>query len=224
MKTTNETLQQDVLDELSWEPSIDAGGVGVSVHGDTVTLSGHVRSYAEKRTAEKAALRVRGVNALANELEVRLPSDLRLDDTDIATAATATLKWHVSLPEDAVKVTVERGWVTLVGHVDWEYQKRAAERALRDQRGVKGVTNNITVTPSVRADHVQAKIRSAFQRSAQIDADHVTAAVQGTEVTLSGVVRSWAEKKEAEYAAWSAPGVTAVKNQVRVEQHVPAIL
>jgi osmotically-inducible protein OsmY len=225
MKTIHDNLQQEVLDELRWEPSIGEGGIGVSVSGDTVTLSGHVRSYAEKRTAEKAALRVRGVSAVANELEVRLPSDLRVDDTDIASAAISALKWHTSLPADTVKLTAERGWLTLTGEVDWEYQKRAAEKAIRDLRGVKGVSNHIRVKPAVRADQVQNKIRAAFHRSAQIDADHVAVTVKGSDVTLSGTVHSWAEKKEAEYAAWSAPGVTAVHNHLHVApQYATAIL
>ena len=212
-----ETLRQDVLDELAWEPALNEAGIGVAVTNGAVTLTGHVRSFAEKRAAEKAAARVAGVIAVADDIEVRFPSDIRTDDTDIAEAVANAIRWNTVLPADAVKATVEKGWVTVSGDVNWEYQRRAALNALRNVRGVRGVNNNVHVKPSVRADDVQKKIEAAFRRSAQIDADHVNVQIAGTKVTLAGSVRSSSERKEAEYAAWNAPGVTAVHNNLRVE-------
>lgn len=212
-----ETLRQDVLDELAWEPALNDAGIGVSVENGAVTLTGHVRSFAEKRAAEKAAARVAGVVAVANDIEVRFPSDARRDDTDVAQAVASAIRWNTILPPGAVKATVERGWVTLSGDVDWEYQRRAAYDSIRNLRGVRGLSNNVRVKPAVRSDDVQKKIEAAFRRSAQIDADHVRVRISGTRVTLTGTVRSASERKEAEYAAWSAPGVTAVDNELRVE-------
>jgi osmotically-inducible protein OsmY len=210
-----EDLRQDVIDELTWDRSLDTPGIGVAVHDDAVTLTGHVRSYAERRAAEKAAKRVRGVIAVANELEVRLPSSLVRDDTDIATAAASALKWSALVPS-TVSATVESGWVMLDGEVDWAYQRRSAEIAVRDLAGVRGVANQIRVKPRAVPKDVIDRIKSAFHRSAQIDADHISVAVSGGSVTLSGNVRSWSERAEAEHAARAAAGVTEVENKLHV--------
>lgn len=208
-------LRQDVIDELAWDMSLDDQGIGVAATTDTVTLTGYVRSYAEKRAAEKAAKRVRGVTVVANDLEVRLPDSMRRDDPDIAAAVAATLKWNVSVPND-VTATVEHGWVTLEGEVDWTFQRRAAERAVRDLVGVRGVTNLVRLRVRPVPKNVADQIHKAFHRSAQIDADHIRVAVHDGVVTLSGNVRSWSEKMEAEHAARAGAGVKEVDNQLRV--------
>jgi osmotically-inducible protein OsmY len=210
-----EELRQDVVDELAWDTSLDAPGIGVAIHDGAVTLTGHVRSYVEKRAAEKAAKRVHGVLAVANELEVRLPSSLQKDDTDIATAAASAIRWSTPVPS-TVSATVERGWVTLDGEVDWAYQRRAAENAVRDLAGVRGLSNLIVVKARAVPKNVRDQIHRAFHRSAQIDADHVSVEVSGGKVTLTGTVRSWSEWTEAQHAARAASGVTEVDNRLRV--------
>jgi osmotically-inducible protein OsmY len=212
---TLEELRQDVVDELAWDTSLDAPGIGVAVHDSAVTLTGHVRSYAEKRAAEKAAKRVHGVIAVANDLEVRLPGTLQRDDTDIATAVASALKWSAPVPT-VVSASVEHGWVMLSGEVDWAYQRRAAENAVRDLAGVRGISNQIQVKPRAVPKDVKNQIQKAFHRSAQIDANHVSVAVSGSKVTLAGTVRSWSERTEAEHAARAAAGVTEVDNKLHV--------
>jgi osmotically-inducible protein OsmY len=210
-----EELRQDVVDELAWDASLDAPGIGVAINDGAVTLTGHVRSYAEKRAAEKAAKRVHGVIAVANELEVRLPSGLQKDDTDIAVAAASALVWSAPVPS-TVSATVERGWVTLHGDVDWAHQRKAAENAVRDLAGVRGLSNMIVVKARAVPKDVRDQIHKAFHRSAQIDADHITVAVSDGKVTLTGTVRSWSERTEADHAAHAAAGVTEVDNKLRV--------
>lgn len=218
-----EDLRQDVLDELAWEPSLEEDAIGVSSTDGAVTLTGVVRSFAEKWAAEKAAKRVRGVKAVANQLEVRMPASHERDDTDIAAAVASTLKWNVSVPNTVVG-TVEHGWVTLEGEVDWSTQRRAAERAVRELTGVRGVTNLIRLRSRVAPKDVRDQIHKAFLRSAQVDADHVDVSVQDGRVTLSGTVRSWSERMEAEHAARAAVGVQDVDNQLRVSSFTAAPL
>lgn len=217
-------LQRDVLDELAWEPSLDAGGIGVAVHDGIVTLSGHVDSYLDKRAAIKAVKRVAGVRGIADDMQVRLPSSMQRDDTDIAQAAVRALEWNTSVPRDRVRVTVENGWITLEGDLEWQYQRKAAEKAVANLVGVHGVTNRITVKPRVQPANVESKIRSAFTRHAELDAEQVHVEVTGSKITLRGNVRSWGEYEQAEWAAWSVPGVTNVENFLRVRQDAPALL
>ena len=216
MKTDTD-LQQDVIDELVWEPSIDAAAIGVAAEDGVVTLSGHVPSYAEKWTAEYAAKRVAGVRAIANEIAVRLPGASERSDSDIARAALHALAWDVWVPEERVSVTVSDGWVKLDGTVDTKHQKLAAERAVRTLTGVKSVTNLIQVTPTVQPADVTTKITGAFQRSAVLDARQIEAETHGGRVVLRGTVRTWNERETAEQAAWAAPGFAEVDNQIIVQ-------
>jgi osmotically-inducible protein OsmY len=213
---TDTDLKQHVQSALDWEPSLDASDVGVSVDEAVVTLRGNVASYAEKVTAERVALRVYGVKAVANDLVVHLVSAFERTDTEIAQAAVAALKWNTMVPNDRVTVTVTTGWLTLNGTLDWQYQKDAAARAVRDLTGVKGVTNNVIVQPRVKTVDVRDKIEAAFKRSAEIDARRVNVTATDGKVILSGNVHSWAERQEAERAAWAAPGVTLVEDRLTI--------
>ena len=213
MKTDSE-LRRDVERELEWDPSIDARNIGVAAKNGVVTLTGYVSSYADKWRAERIAKRVSGVTALANEIEVKLSTERT--DPDIAEAARAALKADSRLPADRIKVIVERGWVTLEGTVDYYYQKSDAESNVRYIAGVRGVTNALVVTPKVSPTDIRMKIEEALKRSAQLDANRISVETEGSKVILSGTVRSWAEREEAEMAAWAAPGVTQVENKIKV--------
>jgi osmotically-inducible protein OsmY len=189
----------------------------VAVKDGIVTLTGRVRSYVEKMAAARAATRVAGVKAVANEIEVGLlPADERTDE-ELARSVANALTWSASVPSDRVKAQVSQGWVALEGTVEWYYQREAAERAVRHLRGVKGVINRIVIQPDVTADVVRAKIEAALKRSAELDARRITVETQGSKVILRGAVRSWAERQEAERAAWATPGVTAVENHIAIE-------
>ncbi len=213
MKTDTE-IRRAVEQELEWEPSVDARRIGVGVVDGVVTLTGEVASYGERWRAERAVERVAGVRGIVNELVVKSP--LQRSDVEIAKAAADALKWNVMVPADNVKVKVHDGWLTLEGEVRWDYQRRAAERAVRDIPGVRGVSNLIRIKPRIEPQDVKSKIEETFKRGAVLDANRIDVQVEGSEVTLRGTVRSWVERHEAEKAAWSAPGVTAVHNYIAV--------
>jgi osmotically-inducible protein OsmY len=213
---TDLELKKSVESELSWEPSINAAEIGVAAKDGIVTLTGRIPSYWEKVAAERAAMRVAGVKAVANQIEVRLPSSSERTDEDIARAALDALRWSVLIPPDRIKVKISKGWVTLEGSVDWQFQKTAAEKAVRKLYGVLGVTNFIDVKVSVSKAEVKAAIESALKRSAEIDANQIKVETEGDKVILRGSVRSWFEREEAERAAWRAPGVQSVDNRLSV--------
>jgi osmotically-inducible protein OsmY len=213
---TDEQIQREVLAELKWDSRLQPNEIGVAVKDGVVTLTGTVESFIKKWAAENAAQRVRGVQAVANDIEVRLPDDDRRNDSDIALAASRALEADGLVPDGNVKVTVSHGWVTLRGTVEWEYQRRAAERAVRRLPGIAGITNLVTVRPGSTPSDLKRKIKDALTRSATTDAESIEVTVDGDRVILRGTVRSWVEKHEAERVAWSAPGVTAVQNQIVV--------
>ena len=213
---TDAQLQQDVMDELKWEASIDAAGIGVEVKDGVVTLAGHVDSYAEKRDAERAAQRVSGVMALAVEIDVRLPGPSRRDDADVARSVENVLQWTTYLPKDGVKVTVEKGCVTLSGEVQREYQRRAAAKAIRYVLGVADVSNQISVRPPLSSKAIKSDIESALKRRNRDDAENISVEVDGTDVTLRGTVRSWSERDLAQHSAWGTSGVRNVVDKITV--------
>ena len=209
-------LKQDVSTELDWDPSINASQVGVAVKDGVVTLSGHLDTYAEKHAVERAAQRVHGVKAIAVELDVKLAPSHQRSDSEIAAAAESALKWHSLVPAERLQVKVEKGWVTLNGEVDWEYQRRSAEKAIRPLTGVIGLSNAVTLRPSTSPANVANRIRDALTRHAEHEAKHIEVIVNGSVVTLRGKVDSWPERTAAYGAAWSAPGVMSVVNELTV--------
>ncbi|WP_439409065.1 BON domain-containing protein [Bradyrhizobium sp. DASA03076] len=218
MKSDSE-IERDVRDELKWDPDLDASDIAVSVKDGVVTLAGFTHSYADRLEAESAAKRVVGVKAVANDIEVRLPSIDQRPDPDIARDAIAALKQELPISHEKIKAVVKDGWITLEGAVEWQYQKTAAEHAVRKIKGVKGVTNVITVKPNLEPTEIKRKIMDAFKRNAEVDADHISVEANGGEVVLKGTVRSWIEREEAERVAWSAPGVTRVDDRIVVSPY-----
>jgi osmotically-inducible protein OsmY len=213
---TDRKLQEDVLAELSWTPSLTAGQIGVTASDGIVTLTGSVGSFAEKHAAEQATSRVNGVKAVAEEIEVRLSFDMKRSDADIAAAAVNRLAWNVYVPKDAVKVQVEKGWVTLSGHVEWHYEKDAAEEDLIHLLGVVGVSNQITIKPLVNAMNISDDINHALNRSWFFDQKTFDVSASGGAVVLKGSVRSSHERAIAGHTAWRAPGVTSVENDLAI--------
>ena len=213
---SDQEIERDVKDELTWDPDLDASDIAVSVKNGVVTLAGFVKSYSDKYEAEAAAKRVAGVKAVANDIEVRLPAIDQRPDPDIAREAVDAIKSQLPISSQNIRVVVKNGWVTLEGTAEWQYQRNTAETAVRRIRGVRGVTNSIVVKPQVEPTEVKRKIQEAFRRSAEVDANRVQVEAHGSEVILKGSVRSWIEREEAERAAWAAPGVTRVDDRLIV--------
>ena len=216
MSSDNE-LKKAVLDELSWEPGVDAAHIGVTAHAGVVTLTGHVGTLAQKLVAEKATSRVRGVRGMAEEIEVKLPYAATRSDEDIAMAAIERLRWNTMVPLDTVQVRVSKGWVTLTGTVTWNFEKEAAQRDIQTLSGVIGFSNNIVLNPAVNASNVKDEIERAFRRSWFYDPNTINVSVHGGEITLSGEVSSWNARKIAGSTAWSAPGATSIENDIVVK-------
>jgi osmotically-inducible protein OsmY len=216
MATPDETIQRDALNELKWESRIQPNEIGVTAKDGVVTLTGTVDTYIKKRTAEQAANRIPGVKAVANDIQVRLPSMSERTDTDLARAAREALQWDIEVPATGVTVMVSNGWVTLDGEVEYGFQKRAAERVVHRLAGVTGMSNLISVKPRVSLGEVKQDIEQALVRNARTNAPNIQVEVEGRKVILRGRVPSFAEKEAAEYTAWAEPGVTEIENQISV--------
>lgn len=214
---TDQQLKKDVIAELEWDPAINAAHVGVAVKDGVVTLTGHLDTYAEKYAIERAVLRVRSVRGIAVELDVKLDPNHRRSDSEIAAAAESALKWHSLIPSDRIRVQVEKGWVTLLGEVNWDYQRRETEKAVRTLTGVVGVSNAITLKTAAAPVDVAKRIRDAMVRHAENESRQLEVSVEGDTVILRGTVDSWTERATASSAAWSAPGVAKVVNELNIQ-------
>ncbi len=214
---TDQDIKDDVLAEIDWDPQIESTEVGVTVKKGAVTLMGTVTSYSEKLAAERAAKRVKGVHAIAEDIKVRYPSDKTVSDTDIAQRISNIIEWNTSIPRDAITAEVRDGFVTLSGEVDWNYQREVARNQIANVRGVTAVSNLINVKPRVAEADVSKEINRALHRNADLEASHVKVDVSGGKVTLSGNVKAWHERKLVEDAVWAAPGVTQVVDNLRVD-------
>lgn len=217
---TNSEIQQNVMEELKWEPLLNASEIGVAVKNGVVTLSGIVDTYAKKVAAEKAAKRVAGVKAVAEDITVRLFPGTKKTDAEIAEAVLTALQWHSAVQEDQIKVKVEDGIVTLEGEVQWQFQKDAARNMVENLNGVREISNKIKITPAVTSKNIKHEINAAFHRHATVDSGKIKVEVSGSRVTLRGKVRSWAEKRDAEIAAWLAPGVNTIDNELEITEEI----
>ncbi|WP_199139796.1 BON domain-containing protein [Pedobacter sp. ASV12] len=210
-------IQKDVLAELKWQPSLSSAEIGVAVKNGVVTLSGQVESFIKKATAERAAKNIAGVKAVAEDIEVRMPAKSAKSDTEIAMAILRALEWNSAVQHERIKIKVENGVVRLDGEAEWDFQRTQAKKAIEKLAGVKTVLNFITLKPHAEPVDIQQKIEAAFKRSATVDSKKVSVDVIGSKVVLHGKVRSFAEKQDAENAAWAAPGVLAIDNQLEIE-------
>lgn len=213
---TDADLKRDVAAELAWDPSVKSTAIGVAVKDGVVTLTGHLDTFAEKHAVARAVQRVAGVKAIALELDVKLAPDHRRSDTEIAANAEQALKWSTLVSPEAVRITVDHGWVTLQGELDWEYQRRSVDKAIRPLMGVVGISNEIKLRSKLRPDDLSRKIEAALTRQAIREARHIQVSVDGTTVKLTGKVHSWHEREAAQGVAWSAPGVHAVINELQL--------
>jgi len=222
MKKTDSELQRDMIDELRWDPRVGTAEIGVAVKDGVVTLTGIVESHAKRFGAIRAAERVDGVKAIAEDLIVKLPSSFARSDTEIAHVAVDALKWNVEVPDDRIKVRVDGGWLILEGDVDWQFEREAAASCVRHLTGVRGVSNKIIIKARAFAPDVRRRIQDALKRSAEVDSKRISVETADGKVTLRGSVRSWTERQDAERAAWSAPGVTSVDDQIAISIPVTA--
>ena len=219
---TDAQIQRDVLDELSWEPQIKASEIGVASKNHIVTLSGTVNNYLIKQQAEKAAFCIAGVHGVANDIQVKLVNSDQKNDADLAEASVHALRWNTIVPDDKIKVSVDHGWVTLSGDLEWQYQKQAAYKAVENLTGVLGVINKLSVKPIISTIDVKNRIANAFQRNASLESKNINVEVKGEKVILSGMLPSFHDREEAVRAAWAAPGIFDVDNRIIIAEPVMA--